>query len=224
MAFGTTDNHASTQIVDPSFVTSHKMDSSPEPFVTSTVLFKIKAGDEAAFENGLRDFFHRSRAIPGCVNVYVIRPVPGSGSREYGLMRSFVTEADRDRFYSSDVFKQWEAEFSRFTEGDARRDNLTGLEAWFTLPGAKSIVPPPKWKMALSAFFGTYIVGVFLYLVLKPATNRLPALLELFINGAAGTALLTWAVMPHITRLLGRWLYAYEREAELTDSGLKVRE
>lgn len=175
--------------------------------VTTTVLRKVKAGQEEDFEQALREFFHRAEAIPGSLSVYVVRPVPGSGSREYGIMRSFATEADRQRFYSSDLFNEWEAEASRFTEGDTRHDNLTGLEGWFTLPGAKAVIPPPKWKMAASTLFGGYVTGVFLYFTLKPLTVGLPNLVKIFVDGASGTVLLTWVVMPNVTRLFGRWLH-----------------
>lgn len=182
--------------------------------VTTTVLRNVNAGQEEEFEQALGDFFHRAAAISGSLGVYVVRPAPGSSTREYGIMRSFASEADRQRFYSSDLFNEWEAEASRFTEGDTRHDNLTGLEGWFTLPGAKAIIPPPRWKMALSTMFGGYVTGVFLYFTLKPLTAGLANLIKIFIDGASGTVLLTWVVMPNVTRVFGSWLHPRRRSTQ----------
>ena len=53
------------------------------------VIRTVKAGCEKEFEQALHDFVQRSLALPGQMGVSVIRPVPGSGSREYGIIRKF---------------------------------------------------------------------------------------------------------------------------------------
>jgi antibiotic biosynthesis monooxygenase (ABM) superfamily enzyme len=33
-------------------------------------------------------------------------------------------------------------------------ESATGMETWFTLPDLKTIIAPPKWKMAIVVFIG----------------------------------------------------------------------
>jgi len=38
----------------------------------------------------------------------MIVPPPGSDSREFGILRTFADEKERDAFYTSPIFKAWE--------------------------------------------------------------------------------------------------------------------
>lgn len=140
------------------------------------------------------------------MGVHVVRPAPGSGSREYGIVRRFSTPASRDRFYRSEFFKQWEKTVEPLTEGGAVRQELTGLEAWFTLPGQRSVTPPPRWKMAVVTAIGVYPVSIFVPWLLHPLTGSLPPLLGAFFIAVGIVILLTWAVMPVLVKVLRPWL------------------
>jgi uncharacterized protein len=50
------------------------------------------------FERALTDFASRSLAEPGARGVHCLYPPPGSGSTEYGIMRSFANPGDRAPF------------------------------------------------------------------------------------------------------------------------------
>lgn len=60
----------------------------------------------------------------------IISAFPGAESNEIGILRTFKDEIERDAFYNSEQFKQWEAYASPLTEPAVYRQ-LTGLEAWF---------------------------------------------------------------------------------------------
>src|SRR5258708_19643780 len=79
-------------------------------------------------------------------------PPPGSTSREYGILRTFRNNEEREAFYASPLFQEWERRVVRLTEGEPVYRQLHGLEAWFRSPAA----PPPRWKMALVTFAGVY--------------------------------------------------------------------
>lgn len=71
--------------------------------VSSQVIRVVKAGQEQAFEESLREFFAKAEAIPGQLSVHV-RPMEGN---EWGILRTFRSEADRDNFYKSDLFQRY---------------------------------------------------------------------------------------------------------------------
>lgn len=130
-------------------------------------------------------------------------PAPGANPREFGVLRTFATAAERDAFYASPLFRQWD-EFARgLTEGESIHRELHGLEAWFRGPSQ----PPPRWKMAALTFCGVYPLTSVLPMVFGRLLAPWPSLLINVVVTALIVATLTWVLMPLLTRIARRWLY-----------------
>jgi uncharacterized protein len=84
---------------------------------------------------------------------------------------------------------------------------LTGLETWFTLPGKLVQQPPKRYKMAVLSTLAVFIIAQGLGLVLAPALASLYPLLRAFVLTVINVWILTYIVMPRVTRLFYRWLY-----------------
>lgn len=162
---------------------------------------RIKPGCEAAFQSALRDFFPPSFAHPGVQGASMIVPSPGSKSPEFGILRTFAGEMERDEFYASPLFKAFAEKVEPLTEGGPVHRNLTGLEAWFRRPN-----PPPLWKMAIATYLGVLPTVVVLALTLGTVIRQWNFYLSNIVFNAAVVISLTWVVMPFITRILRRWL------------------
>ncbi|MBJ6724434.1 antibiotic biosynthesis monooxygenase [Geomesophilobacter sediminis] len=180
-----------------------------EPVAVLT-LRTVKRGNEEKFEAALHDFISESLHSEGQLGVHVIRPPTGSDSREYGIVRRFISREARDNFYRSELFKKWEEKIAPMTEGSPVRQELTGLEAWFSLPGREATVTPPRWKMALATVVGVYPTSMLVPWLLQPLIGKLPPLLQAFFIAAGIVVILTWAVMPLLVKLLERWLLPRE--------------
>ena len=102
----------------------------------------VRLGSEDLFEAALQDFIAQSLQVDGQLGINVMRPVEGSGSREYGILQRFRDAESRERFYSSTFYEQWEAMEGSLIEGDAKHQNLSGLETWFVTPGQHEVIPP----------------------------------------------------------------------------------
>lgn len=191
------------------------MDSQP---VSIQVVRRIKKGQEEAFERALREFFLKAKPIPGQLSVNVVRPVPGSGSREWGILRTFQSEQHRDDFFSSDIFRTYDQHVAQFVEGDSKIEQLCGLETWFTVTGAHAMVPPPRWKMAIVTFWGVYLTSGLVGLALGPSLETLPGWLASAVMVALTVICLTWAVMPNLARLLKPWLSPPSMEGQRSES------
>ena len=61
--------------------------------------------------------------------------------------------------------------------------------------------------MAIATFIGVFPVATILNLTLGPAIRPWNFLLSNAVFNACVVALLTWVVMPLITRVLQRWLH-----------------
>lgn len=164
---------------------------------------RVKPGCEAEFQAALRVFFQTSFAHGGVLGATMIVPPPGSDSREFGILRTFADEKERDDFYTSPIFAAWEKQCAPLTESNSwTYRELHGLEAWFRSPGG----PPPRWKMAAVTLLGVYPISLLIGLALSPQLRELPLPLNLFIVSVLIVACLTWLVMPRLTRWLKPWL------------------
>jgi len=165
---------------------------------------RVRPGCEAEFQHALREFFQTSFAHDGVLGVTMIVPPPGSVSREFGILRTFATEKERDAFYASSIFKDWEVKCQPLTETDTWTSRpLHGLEAWFR----SSQRPPPRWKMAIATFCGVFPTAAILNLTLGAAIRPWPFILSSIVFNASMVALLTWLVMPLVAGTLHGWLH-----------------
>ena len=163
---------------------------------------RVRLGCEAEFQQALREFLQTSFAHVGVQGASMLTPPPGSNTREFGILRTFHNEKERDAFYASPMFQAWEERARTLTEGEPVYRQLHGLEAWFRSPGG----PPPRWKMATVTFLGVYPVSLLIGFILSPQLRKLPLPVNLFVVSALIVTCLTWIVMPHLTRWLKPWL------------------
>ena len=163
---------------------------------------RVRPGCEAEFQAALREFFQTSFAHGGVQGASMLTPPPDSDSREYGILRTFASEAERDAFYASPMFAAWEARARTLTEGEPVYRQLHGLEAWFRSPHN----PPPRWKMAAATFCGVFPLAMALNLALGPVIQSWNFVLRNAVFNACVVVSLTWVVMPLVARLLHGWL------------------
>src|SRR6266850_8617442 len=180
--------------------------SASEP-VTVSITRTVKPGCEVKFERALHEFVQRSLHLPGQLGVHVMRPAPGSPSREYGIIRKFSNRGALAAFRTTPEYLEWNLLAIELTEGSGRVEELCGLESWFTFPG-EPMQRLPKWKMAIATFLGVFPVATILNLTIGPAIRSLSFLVANAVFNACIVALLTWVVMPLITRALHGWLHS----------------
>ena len=152
----------------------------------------------------LKEFFTTSFGHVGVQGASMLVPPPGSTSPEFGILRTFANARERDDFYASPMFKSWEDRIKPLTEGAPVYRELAGLEAWFRSPKN----PPPRWKMAIATYLGVVPVIMGLSLTIGPVVRSWNFILNNLVFNACVVALLTWVVMPLITRILHRWLHS----------------
>ncbi len=167
---------------------------------------RVRAGCEAEFQAALREFLTASLAHEGVLGVHMLTPAPASGGSEYGILRTFADEQERDAFYRSPLYTAWLERVAPLTLGDCARRELSGLEAWFR--GTNAL--PPRWKMATATLLGVYPTSLLLSLTVAEQTREWPFLLRNLAFAAAMVGVLTWLVMPLVTRAVHGWLHPGE--------------
>lgn len=185
---------------------SHPVNRAPDG-LTVVVHRRIKPGREAVFEEAMRDFVQFALGCPGHRGISILRP-PATG-RDYTVVHQFTDESSRRDFKATPEYQQWLTKLAELTEGDARIQELSGLEGWFTLPDQWGLAKPPKYKMALATFLGVFPVALLLNVILGPYIRHWPLVLSGALFNACVVLMLTWIVMPLVTRALHRWLFPH---------------
>ena len=85
---------------------------------------------------------------------------------------------------------------------------VTGLEGWFAVnrESGAPVIPPPPWKQALSVLLALYPTVMLLGLATNPLTKGLSLPIQMIIGNTLSVALLTWLIMPRVSRWLRFWL------------------
>jgi antibiotic biosynthesis monooxygenase (ABM) superfamily enzyme len=173
--------------------------------ITTAVTRRVKPGHEAAYEEFLEGIIAAASGFRGYLGVEVFRP--SGGGDEYRIVYRFEGSGDLRSWLDSDEHAAWLEQAEPHVIGPMRTSMLTGLESWFTLPARPGATPPPPYKMALLTWITLFPLITLVVLALDPVLTRLELVPRLAITTAVTVPLMTWVVMPRVTRALRGWLY-----------------
>jgi antibiotic biosynthesis monooxygenase (ABM) superfamily enzyme len=172
-----------------------------------TVLYsrRVKPGREADFEAWARDIVGAARQFPGHLGASVL---DAPGSREYHILFNFADRGSLRAWLDSEERRRLLARVGGLLEADRGLQQLTGLETWFKLPGSNvpTMKPPPRWKMWLVSLVALYPLVLLFQALVVPRMAGLPLPLRALLFPLVLLTLMTFVVMPAVTRLLRRWL------------------
>lgn len=174
--------------------------------VTVVVSQLVKPGCEQAYEQWIQGIYSDARLFVGHLGINIIRPQT-SNDPEYAIIFKFDCYANMKIWMESDVRKQWIKQAENLVQGSSKVETLTGMEAWFSLPGKPQPKPPKRYKMFLISWFWVYVLLNILKYLIGPAIVNLPFQITSLINSVIIVGLLTYLIMPRMTKLLYKWLY-----------------
>jgi uncharacterized protein len=178
--------------------------------VTTTVTRRVKPGHEAAYEQFLDGIIAAASRFPGHLGAEVFRPQTAAAG-DYRIVYRFDSAAHLHAWLDSPEHAAWLERAEPHVIGPLRRQVLTGLEAWFTLPTQPSLPPPPRSKMAVLTWVTIFPLITLVVVATAPLLGSLPLVARLAVTTGVTVPLMTWVVMPRVTRLLHRWLYPDRR-------------
>ena len=173
--------------------------------VVTKVIDRIpRPGCEAALEQAIRDLTAAAVKFPGHLGVTVTRPAlpvqPG-----FRIVYRFDSCAHLRDWEESEAYRRLAAVANRYTQGEPAMQNLTGLEAWFTLDGQQ---PPRRWRLTVVTWVGIYpLVAAAGWLLGQALPATTPWLLRSAVVTALVVPAMTYLVAPRLTRLFRHWLY-----------------
>lgn len=178
--------------------------------VTVIVTRKAKKERIKEFEEWMDGVVHEAMKFEGHMGVNIIRPSDPSANPEYVIIFRFNSYDNLAKWEHSEIRNQWLQKSKDLTEGEPLVEKQTGLEFWFTprSGGAGSGISPgpPRYKMAIVITAIIFVLINTLIPLIRQVTAELPLLASTLVGTAIMVLLMTYVVMPSVTRVLRPWL------------------
>lgn len=129
-----------------------------------------------------------------------------SPSSYYVIIFRFAKAGQLEAWESSHERAQLLAEVKPMTE-HTTVEKVSGMEYWFQLPGHAGKAPPPRHEMAVVTVLAIYPLVMFFVPFMGGLLKDLPHPAATFFTACTMVVLMTWIVMPLMTRLFARWLF-----------------
>ena len=195
---------------------SEGFDAPDDGSVTWVITHQVRPDRRDDFEDWIAGITDDVARFPGREGVTVLRP-GGVSSTEYVVIVRFASYDDLRRWEESAERAEWLTRLDPLLAATSTYRTETGLETWFQLPGQRSVVPPPKWKMALLIILAIYPLLLIVLPLMGtvfdvpylgvPITIGSEFVVRTFVTAVILVTLMTWVAMPLLTKLFRGWLY-----------------
>jgi antibiotic biosynthesis monooxygenase (ABM) superfamily enzyme len=179
----------------------------PHQHVTAVITHRVRAGREEGYEAWMKGISAAARGFDGHLGVHILRPQRG-GSANYVIVLQFDTCDHLNAWLRSEERSRWIERVKPLIREQESIQVLTGLEAWFDLPGDPVHPAPARYKQGMLVWLGVTAVGLLVTPQLAPWLAPWPWLLRVPVNAGVTVLLLTYVVMPFLSRRFRGWLYS----------------
>jgi antibiotic biosynthesis monooxygenase (ABM) superfamily enzyme len=179
------------------------MRTAPEP-VTLVLSQRIEPRDREEFLALHEDAVERLRNFEGFLGSELLPPVDGV-QEDLVIVASFASRPDLDRWLESDSRREWLAMASQLVEGERTINVVGGFGGWFPAEGSQE-QGPKRWKQAIVVFIALFPTVLLITFVRGAIAPNMNVVLAVFVGNVLGILILTYVLMPPLTRLLAGWL------------------
>ena len=184
----------------------NKQETNQEP-ITVIISRRIKPGHERDFEAWLVGVTQEAHNFPGYPGANVIRP-SNRKQPEFVTIFRFDSYTNLVRWENSSVRREWLKCADEMALSDNRIQKMPGLEFWFTPLNSSAPASPARYKMAIVLTIVIFTLSILISPVLTSLFSGLTQQLRQFIIVSIQLTLITYFILPFLTRLLSRWLFA----------------
>jgi len=172
-----------------------------------TIIVKRRPKPESIneFEEVMSGTTKDAMTFEGHLGANIIKPV--NAGDYYRIVFKFDSMRHYLAWESSEVRQKWLERYAEVTLGEQQIEILSGLETWFTLPGGEALVPPPKHKMLIVVWISIFSLSLIIYYCLSPLLTQFHIVIQIAITSGVIVSLMTYIVMPLMTKLFHHWLH-----------------
>jgi uncharacterized protein len=145
--------------------------------------------------------------FPGFLGVGWMRPVPGS--TEWHMLYRFADAAALGGWEQSPQRQWWLSSAQGMVE-HTRVERRTGIEGWFDPPQHSEVndaAPPPRWKQAVTIWLGFFPLSLLAAVTIGQLLAAQHVVIRTLVTTLCLTPLMTYLVLPQVTKALQWWLH-----------------
>ncbi|WP_139982467.1 antibiotic biosynthesis monooxygenase [Nocardioides litoris] len=181
--------------------------------VTVAITRQLPPGHEPEMMSWLNAGIGLAEKFPGFLGAGWVRSE--AGSEEWHMLYRFADQASLEQWEHSPQRQWWRSAAAGLGVVEARVEKRTGIEGWFDVPqstvlesGAATPVPaaPPRWKQATTIFVVFFPLSVLTNWLGRLYLADVPLPLRVLVTVLVMTPLMTYVLLPWITRQLQWWL------------------
>lgn len=177
--------------------------------VTLMITRVPRVGREREWESLMEGALRAARAFPGNLGTLILKP-GREGERAYRILVRFDSSRNLRHWEESPQRQKVLKRLESVESEPVLIERAIGLETWFEPPGTavpSQPMAPPRHKMMIASSIGVYLTITPMLMVLRPVLDRLPVYVATMVLVPIAVILLTYVVMPAITKVLRPWLY-----------------
>jgi antibiotic biosynthesis monooxygenase (ABM) superfamily enzyme len=140
-----------------------------------------------------------------------VRPAPDSD--EWHMLYRFADEQSLAHWEESSQ-RRWWLGAAQGIVGESRLERRTGIEGWFDEPTSTDVQDlrppppaPPRWKQMVVIWLAFFPLSLLMSWLLGLTAPGLPLLPRVLLSTVVMTPLMTYVVLPRMTRALEWWLH-----------------
>ncbi len=198
-------------LAEPSHMLLLASDDNAEPPVAMVFTHRVARDKEAEYLEWRRKAIAAQAHYPGYLATEFFKP-HGTFQNEWVDIVRYDNVGDLNRWMESKERAALLKELDPIVES-MHAHPVTGLEGWFALNRGSGVTVsgPPPWKQALAVLFALYPTVMVLNF-LNPLWHNLSFAQSMLIGNILSVGLLTYLVMPWVSRFLNFWLTARTRD------------
>ena len=174
----------------------------PRSAVTAVMSQRVAPDNHLAFRRAHAEITLVMRDFDGFLACELIEPVAGVQD-DHVVVFSFDSRRNLDRWLHSSERQRVLRLIEPLIEGERTLNVVGGFAGWFSTETGRE---PPRWKQAVTVLIALFPTTFVLSLVQRAWFAEVPWIPALFVSNVVGIAVLTWMLMPLVTRLLSPWL------------------
>ena len=186
------------------------MTQTPAAPVTVAITRRVRPEDELLMQAWVHAGTSMAERFPGFLGTGWVRPA--ADSEDWHMLYRFDSPESLSRWEGSPERTRWLRSAQDLVE-HTRIEHRTGIEGWFDEPRERSVddpaappAAPPRWKQACVIWLAFFPTNLLFTWLLLPVTGAWPLPLRVLAMTLLLTPLMTYLVLPQVTRWLQPWL------------------
>lgn len=174
--------------------------------LTVVVSRRVIKGKESDFEALSTQMTQRASHFPGYLGATMFRP-SSPDDPEYRIVFKFQDRESLTAWEESDERAELLEQIESLLAQPSEREVTSGIVTWFTLPGQNPVKPPPRYKMTIVSWLALYPAVTLVFVLFGDLLASVPLLLRTMIVTVVVMLLMTYVLMPRMTRWFSFWLF-----------------